>query len=53
MEEPDPLTRKRAAALLMMILAIAAVAAADPLCRAVHSAIDAVEPFIQRHSFAR
>ena len=55
MEEYDPLTRKhrrRAAALLLIVLAVAAVAAADPLRRAVHSAIDVVEPIVQRHSVA-
>ncbi|HEX6640295.1 MAG TPA: VTT domain-containing protein, partial [Thermoanaerobaculia bacterium] len=36
----------------LIVLAITAVAIADPLRRAVLSAIDAVEPMIQRHSFA-
>ena len=55
MQDHDELTRKhrrRAAALLLIVLAVAAVATADPLRRAVQSAIDAVEPMVERHSFA-
>jgi uncharacterized membrane protein YdjX (TVP38/TMEM64 family) len=41
--------RKRIGFLLVMVLALTAVAATEPLHRAIRSAIDFVAPFIERH----
>lgn len=42
--------RRRIGFLLVMVLALTAVAATEPLHRAIRSAIDFVAPFIERHA---
>ncbi len=44
--------RKRVALLFVMVLVVTAIAATEPLHRAVRSAIDIAAPFIQRHAIA-
>ena len=52
-ESADPLVRharRRAAVLLVFVVAIAIVAASDPLHHAVRSLVDRLEPVIERHA---